>query len=351
MQKKIFYFLTGIALATGAISAAAQDSVASVPQGMITFNVPSGTTSYLGLPLINNETYTGSVTAISTNTISVGDTPAPFTTSLATPGSPYFVKFLSGNEMGRVLLITANTVGSLTLDTTDHTTGLPVLLTTTDFSVQVGDTFEIFSGDTLASVFGAGTTQSPLLLTGGKNSGSSDNISFFTVSGAPTATYYFNTTAGYWEQHGMKVNANNTIIYPYSALTIKVRNRHPGMTLVLSGRVTPVPAETKVVGNGTAYTSTHYATDIELSQLQFGSNWVTGASASLADTLSVWNGAENKFVTYYQRPDSTWRESSDALTDRSSFAIAAGSVTTITKREMVSGAAAFLQSPMPYSLD
>jgi hypothetical protein len=115
--------------------------------------------------------------------------------------------------------------------------------------------------------------------------------------------------------------------------------------------VTPVPAQTKVVGNGMAYTSTHYATDIKLSQLQFGSNWVRGASSGAADTLSVWNAAANNFDTYYQKSDSTWRKTSDDVTDQSSFAIAAGTVTTITKREMVAGADTFLQSPMPYSLE
>jgi len=351
MHKKIFYFLTGIAFATGAISADAQDSVASIPEGMITFNIQNGSTSYLSLPLTNDTVYTGAVTAVTDSSISVGDLPAPFTTSLAAPGLPYFVKFLSGSEMGRVLLVTANTTSSLTLDTTDHTSGSPVFLTTPAFAVEVGDTFEIFPGDTLASVFGAASAQNPLLLTGAPHEGNADTISIITESGTPTLTYYYNTTAGYWEQQGTTVSANNVIIYPYSALTIRVRSNHPDATLVLSGRVTPVQAQTKVVGNRTVYTSTHYAADVALSQLQFGSNWVTGASAGSADKLSVWNAARNNFDTYYQKPDSTWRKTSDANTDASGFTIAAGSVTTITKRNIVSGAGTFLQSPLPYSLE
>jgi len=352
MRKKIFYFLSGIALAIGATSADAQSaSVASIPEGMITFSLVHGSTSYLSLPLINNETYTGSITAVTTNTISVGDTPAPFTTTLLTAGSPYFVKFLSGNEMGRVMLITANTTSALTLDTTDHTSGSPVLLTTTGFTVQVGDTFEIFPGDTLASVFGAGTTASPLVLTGGANIVNSDTITLYTVTIAPAVTYFFNTTAGYWEQYGMTANANNTIIYPYSALMVTRRSSNPNTTFVVGGRVTPVAAAIKVASNATTYSSTHYASDITLSQLQFGSNWVTGTSVISADTLSVWNVTENRFDTFYQKPDSTWRKYPDAVTDQSNFAIAAGTVTTIAKREMVSGAATFLQPPLPYSLD
>jgi uncharacterized protein (TIGR02597 family) len=351
MRKKIFYFLTGIALAMDGTCAYAQNAtVATVPEGMITFNLPQGVTSYFSLPLTNNEIYTSSVTDVTFNTISVGDAPAPFTTSLATAGAPYFVKFLSGNETGRVLLITANTTSFLTLDTTDHAIGSPILLTTTGYNVQVGDTFEIFPGNTLASVFGAGTKANPLVLTGGTTVGSSDDVYFGTYVGTAIETYYFNTTAGYWELSGSTVNANNTIIYPYSPYAIARQSSHPSTTFVLSGRVTPVANAIKVAGNETVYTSTQYATSITLSQLKF-SNWVTGTSIYTADTLGVWNPGENRFDTYYQEPNSSWRRYPNASTNQSSFAIAAGTVITITKRGTVNSARTFLQSALPYSLD
>jgi uncharacterized protein (TIGR02597 family) len=331
-------------LATGA-------SVATVPAGMITYTLARGTTSYLSFPLTNNESYTGSVAAVTTNTISVGDSPAPFTTSLATPASPYFVKFLSGSQTGRVLLVSSNTSSALTLDTTDHGTGVPVLLTTAGFSVEVGDTFEIFPGDTLSSVFGAGTAGSPLILTGGANVIMSDSVCLFTSVNAPATCYYFNTTADCWEKYGATGNANNTIIYPYSAFAVTRQINHPNTTFIVSGRVTPVGAETKVESLGTVFTSTHYAIDVKLSQLQFGSNWTMGSSVSSADTLSVWNASVGHFDTYYQVPDSTWRKYPDAVTDQSNFAITAGTVTTIGKRDTVSGAATFVQSALPYSQD
>jgi uncharacterized protein (TIGR02597 family) len=351
MRKKIFYLLAAIAITMGALSANAANSVATVPEGMITFALTHGTTSYLSLPLTNKAAYTSAVTAVTTNTITVDDTPAPFTTSLGTAAAPYFVKFLSGNESGRVLLVTTNTASKLTLDTTDHVSGAAVALTATSFNVQVGDTFEVFPGDTLASVFGAGTAQSPLLLTGGGSDTASDTISLYTTATAAVATYFYNSGTGHWAKAGASGNANNTIIYPYSAFTISRKASHPDMTLVLEGRVTPVAATTKVMSKGTVYTSTHYASDIKLSQLQFGSNWVTGATEAAADTLSVWNATLGQFDTFYQKPDSTWRKDSDAVTDQSNFEIAPGTVTTIAKREAVSGAATFLQSSLPYSLD
>ncbi len=351
MRKNNFYFLAVIAMAMGAISAHAQTSVATVPDGLITFTLTAGKSSYLSLPLTNNSTYTSVVTAVTTNTVSVDDTPAPFTTNLATPAAPYFLKFLSGNESGRVMLITANTASSLTVDTTDHASGAAVALTTTSFNVQVGDTFEVFPGDTLASVFGAGTTASPLLLTGGKNSNLSDCVSLYTTVGAAAKIYYFNTTSGFWEQYLTTANANNTIIYPYSAFAIARRATHPTMTLVLEGRVTQVQAATKLVSKGSVYTSSHYATSIALSQLQFGSNWKTGATMATADTVSVWDSTTGKFNVFYQKPDMTWRMYPNTTTDESSFQITAGTMTAIEKREAVSGASSFLQSAMPYSLN
>jgi uncharacterized protein (TIGR02597 family) len=351
MRNQITHCLTGIALAASMLSVVAQTSVATVPQGMISYPLRHGESNLLSLPLTNTERYTSQISAVTAGTISVADAPAPFTTSLAVSGSPYFVKFLSGNESGRVVLITSNTTSALTLDTTDHSTGSAVPLNMAGFNVQAGDKFEIFPGDTLASILGLNTAESPLVLTGARNSVMADTVTLFTSVNAPIATYFFNTTAGCWQQIGVNGNANTTIIYPYSAFAIDRRQAYSDTTLVITGRVTPVAIPTKLQGQGTVFTSTHYATDVTLSQLQFGSNWTTGTTPLTADTLSVWNSTSNSFDVYYQKPDLTWRKTSDATTDQSSFSIAAGTVTAIAKRTAVTGSATFLQTPLPYSLD
>ena len=354
MRTKILPILTGIAFAAGLISAAASGaSVATIPAGMISFPIKHGAATVLSLPLTNTESFTSTVSAVTSNTIAVADSPAPFTTNLATPASPYFVKMLSGAEAGRVLLIISNTTSVLTLDTTDHSTGTVVPFLTSGFGIQVGDSFEIFPGDTLSSIFGNGTVTNPSVLAGGTSVGAADNVTLVTTSSASDPTYYFNTTQGYWEQYGQaqSINYNNTIIYPYSAMLIERRQTNPDTTLVVTGRVTPVAAQTKVVGKGTIYTSTHFATTVTLSQLQFGANWVMGTSIATADNLSVWNAAYNRFDTFYQLPDSTWRRYPDMATDQSNFTIAAGTVMAISKHAAVTVAGTFLQSPLPYKLD
>jgi uncharacterized protein (TIGR02597 family) len=351
MRKKIFYCFTGIALATGMISASAQSaSVASVPMGMITCAIPQGTISYLSLPVTNAVTYSSSVTAVTANTISVGDSPAPFTTNLATPSAPYFVKFLSGSEMGRVLLITGNTTSSLTLNVTDNSTQT-VNLTTSGFSVAAGDTFEIFPAETIATAFGDNSAQNPLILNGSNNGFTADTVSVYSLALSRWKAYYFNTTAGYWEGIGSTANVNNTVLYPYGAFAVTRRGASAGTSFVMSGRVAEVPFLTKTTGsNATVYTSTGYAADMTLSQLQFGSSWVTGTSALTSSTVSVWNAALKHFDTYYQKADLTWRKSSDATTDQSDFVISAATAIAVLQRTPVSGPTSFLSSTMPYSL-
>ncbi|HEV3272921.1 MAG TPA: TIGR02597 family protein [Candidatus Methylacidiphilales bacterium] len=353
MHKKIIYLLTGMALALGALSARAQTAtVATIPEGMMLFTLTGGTTNYLSLPLTNNVTYTSSVSAVTGNTISVADTPAPFTTSLTAPGSPYFVKFLSGSETGRVMLITANTDDSLTLDTTDNS-NQTVSLTTSGFSVAVGDTFEIFPGDTLASMFGTNTTQNPLLLHGSTSTLTADTVSIYVPALFHWQSYYFNTTSGCWEMGHSSANANNTILYPYGTLAVNRRlNETTATTLVLTGRVAEVPILTKTTGsNSVVYGSTGYPADTTLSQFQLGPSWVTGTSVLTADTVSIWDSALDRFNTYYQEPDSTWRSSTDATTDQSNLVISGGNSVAFMQRAAVSGAPSFLTSSLPYSLN
>ena len=68
MRKNKFYFLIVMVMAIGANFAHAQTSVATVPDGLITFTLTSGQSSYLSLPLTSDSTYTSVVTAVTTNT-------------------------------------------------------------------------------------------------------------------------------------------------------------------------------------------------------------------------------------------------------------------------------------------
>ncbi len=353
MSIKFLSFLAGIAIATGLITTSVQGAtVATIPQGMMTYNFTHGTLTSISLPLTANITYSGSVSAVTDTTISVADSPAPFTTSLTVANARYFVKLLSGNEKGRVMLVTANTASTLTLDTTDGGTQA-VALSTANFNVAVGDTFEIFPADTLASIFGDNSAQNPLVLTGSTGPFTADTVGIFNPGTARLLAYYFNTTANCWELAGSSVNANNTILYPYASMSVLCRTTSSDASFVITGRVAEVPVLTKTSGvlGEPVYVSTGYATDITFNQLVFGSNWVTGASPFMADTVSIVNPQTQHYSAYYQENDSTWHQASYPSVDSSNVTLAAGGSMVVLQRANVSGASCFLSSTLPYSLD
>jgi uncharacterized protein (TIGR02597 family) len=371
---KIFYSLTTFALLLGATAAQAQDTNAApintVPEGITTFHIPATgqaqiSTSYFSAPLCNDPMYTGAVSGISTvtasspDTVSVGDTPAPWTAGqFGNPATPYFLKFLSGEESGRVLQVLSNTSSSLTLDTTDETTQTAPL-NTSNFTVAEGDTFEVFAGDTLGLMFGLNTTQSPLVLVGGGNT-TADTVNIFNRSANRFQAFYFDTTAGFWKPAGGSANSNNEIIYPYASFLITRRQNQAASTFVLTGRVAEVSHLVKTVGGNTAvYDSTGYPVDVMLSQLKL-TNWAKAPVPTPpalpnivnADTIAVWNSTNNRFDSYFQVADanSTWRVVGGGSTDESSFVIPAGTTVSFLKRTTVSGATSYLQPVLPYSL-
>jgi uncharacterized protein (TIGR02597 family) len=352
MRKNLFLLIAGVALAIGTTSVQAQSAtVASVPEGMITFSLAGNSINYLSLPLSNNVSYTSTVSAVTANTIAVGDSPAPFTMNLSATTAPYFVKFLSGKEIGRILLIKANTAGALTLDVTDNSPQT-VNLTTAGFTVAAGDTFEIFPGNTLSTVFGNNTSANPVVLSATSNIFTSDSVSVYSSVLGRFISYFFNASAGQWEQSGSTANANNVILYPYQTVAVTRRLNEAAITLTMSGRVAEVPVLTKTTGNSAiTYGSSGFAANLTLSQLQLGATWTKGTNAILADTLSVWNAPLSRFDSYYQQPNLTWRKTTDANNDASSYVLAAGTTVAYVQRASESGASTFLASALPYSLN
>jgi len=417
MRMKLSLLFTVIALALSAMSAQAQTTLNTVPEGVVTISLPPApSTTYVSLPLTADPSYRGivsSVIPVTSTTIAVDDSPAPWTgINLA---NLYFVKFLSGAEMGRVVLVTSNTASSLTLDTSDNSTGQVVNLTTSGFTVAAGDSFEVFPADTLGSVFGeyptqagtwtgtttavtlsaanpsimvgatvtgtgiaAGTTVSAisgtsltlststtasgngvtlsftgavqLFLNGAGDYLDADVVSFYNPSMFKFQSYYFNTTAGHWELKTSSANANNTILYPYGALTIFRESGATALSFPVIGRIAEVPVLTKVGTNNAAYGSSGYPVDLTLSQINLGANWQTASDYLDADILSVYTPSAFKFVSYYQLPSSTsWHTKSGSTDVSNSVTIHAGDVITLFQTNTVSGAQSFLSPAMPYT--
>ncbi len=354
MRKK-FYIFAGLAWAASQLlaGAASRVSVTSLPQGMVSLSAAKGATTYVSLPLSNNAIFSGTVGAVGVNAISVTNTQTPFRTSLAVAGSPFFVKFLTGNEMGRTLLIKANTTSQLTLDTADNS-AQQVSLLTAGYNVRSGDAFEIFPGDTLASTFGTNTPQSPLVVVGGASFAASDYVNVFNPTTAKWMMFYFNTKLGYWMKEGVAGNQSNTVLYPYRGLSITRRALATAgavASLVVTGRIAEVPVVTKTTGKSTVvYTSTGYAVNMKLSQLRFNSSWVRGQTGATADVVKVWNSTKKAFVGYFQMPDYTWHQVGAPMADQSNVIVPAGTCIGLQQHATVTGASSYLTVSMPYSL-
>jgi len=350
---QLFLVCLACSLTSGVLSA--QTTVSTIPEGYVSFSLPAtgqgqNSVTYLSLPLMSDPVYSGGITSVTANSIIVATT--PWTAgAFSTAAAPYFVKFLTGAETGRIIKVTANTTNSLTLDTTDNSSQT-VDLTTSGFSVQAGDTFQVFPGDTLASLFGTNITENLLILVGGTSAFTSDTVGIYSPYTFLWLGYYFDTKSGFWKQSGSTLNANNTVLYPDAALTITRRQNEPALTFTLTGRVPEVSLLTKTIGNNhVLYNGLRYPIDLKLSQLPLGSNWAHSSSPFTADTISIWDQPALRWDTYYQSSTtSTWLKS-DSTTDQSNFVIPAGYPIATLKRAVVSGATSFISSPLPYSLN
>ena len=230
MNLSYFFTVIVLGLTTDSVEAQATNApINTIPEGISTFTLEAVAphqffNTYLSAPLINDPMYTGAVASINPalNQISVADSPPPWqmTITESVTSTPYYLKFLSGAEVGRILQIASNTTSTVTLDTKDGTS-VAVPLNAPGFVVEPGDTFEIFVGDTLGSMFGTNVTGSPLILKPG-NQLTADTVSIFSATFDRFLTYYFdNTTSpGSWKESGATGNFNNAPIPPYQGFVV-----------------------------------------------------------------------------------------------------------------------------------
>ena len=182
-------------------------SEASRPLGFMIYNIPANSTGALyklGIPLTSNTKCR--FTAISYNEYWQYNSPfrdklistvsfqgQPFTPSyLCSPSEPYFARVVAGQQADRIMLITSNSGNSITLDATDNSSQTTAL-GCPGFSLSTGDVIEIFKGATLASLFGDGTSNNPLLLQGSNLQVTADQIGVYNKSTCKIDYYYFNT--------------------------------------------------------------------------------------------------------------------------------------------------------------
>jgi uncharacterized protein (TIGR02597 family) len=342
-----FWLQAGVASAQSA-------SVSTTPVGYVGVTIQpttsaQTTTTYVSLPFFNAPVYANAVSSITSGTVTVS-TSTWTTNQFAQTGAPYFLKIVSGQESGRVMLITANTTNTLTVDTTDHssqTTGLD----TNGFVLQAADLIQIVPGETLASLLGDGSTGNPVQLVGGTSTFTADTVGIYSNASNRTTGYYYNTNAQSWLTNTSTLSQNSLIIYPETVLAITRRPNRPAITLALTGSVPEVTPLTKNTGGAASavYASTRFPVDIILSNLNIP-GWVESNLSFTADTIGVWDQAVARWDTYYETTSGEWLKSGDTITNQNSLVIPAGTGIVLLKRTALSGANSFLAVTMPYTL-
>jgi uncharacterized protein (TIGR02597 family) len=326
---------------SGPISQAAP--TASTPVGCMPYSVTNGTITAFGVPLLDLPKFRGFTTAVASNTLTVSG--VTWTANQFVTAGPHFVTIRSGAQAGRTLRVTANTTNVLTLDVTDTP------LNTAGFAVTANtDAFELYAGDNLGSLLGT-TATAGILPSGVKTGTSTANADvIYLPNGAVWDSYYFSSTLGFWVLDGTTTNQNGLILYPDDGYLI-FRNGATG-SLSLSGRVPSSKLLSNFPGGAASFISLRFPADTTLSGLNFGGpgTWITGASETAADTVSLWNSAGYYWQSYYKNTSNQWIEVGGDGTDQSSLVIPMGTSIQIDKKGTGTGVAAFFGQTLPYPL-
>jgi len=331
----------------------AQDAV-SVAEGAISFQVPSGQTRSISIPLnmspAGGGQVVGRLTAVGVNyleNVNAGWISGFF----SAVDSPFFVRITSGSAVGRIFKIATTPNTSNRIYIYDDGVGLATLGIQTGAN---GDTFEVFPGDTLLSLFKAN------LLQGGASSAEADNVLVW--GGASYLVFYYNTVRNRWERDSDTAVSPSRDTYALRPdRGVMVTRRGAGdLTLVFAGRVPSQNIQLFHLRPGTTFIATGFPVDMSLSSLELNdpsraSNWQgapnPSVAASLADLVQVWGGA-SWLTFYYDTTNRRWQREGDAAgTNRDGFVIPAGR--PIFLRRISGGTSAAeltITLPLPYTI-
>lgn len=315
--------LTLIAIADGLAA-----TVVTEPVGFVTVNLPapaigSTTTKLIGVPFHRASVFQGTNSLAAANTL---QSPASGWISGQFTSVPHFARMRSGVSSGRFFTITANTADTLTLAAGSSTFG-------------VGDGFEIFPAQTLGSLFG--TCAPTLTLQTGSTESAADLVRF--NNGGTWVSYFHNGTQ--WSTTADATSQNNTIIPPDQGVFV-VRKSANSLAITIQGAVSITAESSSIPGTGQGVLSSRFPLPTTLANLgvHFCSGWRAGRSASLADTLLLWNGAD---WTVFYHNGTSWKMAG-GLPAQDSTAIPAGEAVVIRRKDGASGFTELTTTGLPF---
>jgi hypothetical protein len=349
-----------------ALTLPAQTTVSTVPVGFNTATIAAAasatnpTGSVASAPFYQIATFQGAVTSIdSSNQLSFSGASFGNLTS-----SPFLAHVKTGNSTGRFWVITANTATQITvhipvaMDPAPDLAGYPIVTGTPTVSqtqMAVGDSVEIVPANTLGSLFGSTGNGNFQTAT---SAGQADNVLLYNHSSQTWDTYFNNGT--HWRSaSSLNPNVDNTIVLPDRGMFILRRNTN-GSTVTFLGTVPSTDEKSDVPGPGSVFMSNRYPTDMTLgtgdttnkTQLNFNlkvANWKTGASASQADNVLLWNTTSKTWDTYWHN-GTHWRVSNSLNPNLDTQPVPLGTAMFIVRQSSSSGISPTFAQMVPYNL-
>ena len=279
-------------------------SVSTIPVGAVTVTAsaaPSMSTprcTSLALPLLNSFLYTGRISTVSANTITVAQT----VSGTMNAANPYFVRITSGFDQGLTLLIISNIGSVLTVDISRFgpLTSLP-----TPLSVGTsGDTYSIYPADTLDSLFGNGPQ-------GGISAATADQVWLWQPAAGAYSKYYYNSANSRWQDTDFNDPANNTVILPDAGVMYLRRATSP-ISFVIIGVVPSCDARTQIGNSGCTLLTSGFPISIPLSNLGLSGsvNWVKSSVFNNSDQVWIWQPSAGSYSKYfYNSITARWEDS------------------------------------------
>ena len=234
----------------------------------------------------------------------------------------------SGQSVGSVFLVNSNTTDTLTLENSGASLAV---------QLSAGNAFEIFPAHTLLSTFGGGA--GAVTLQSGTSEVDADLVRL--NSGSLWVSYYYNGTN--WRTPGSPVSQDNTIIRPDPGVFL-VSKCNRSVKVVFGGAISVQQERSVVPSSGEALLPTRFPLQTTLNALQLHAQtgWKTGAAASQADKVMLWNS--NSWNIFYHT-GSNW-EQAGSFANQNNTLIPSGSAFLV--RRFGTASASFLQTTVPF---
>ena len=337
-------------IAVSALVADAQ-SVATVPVGSFTFNIPAASAGSLTITTITpvmrlsvSSLFVGrtrgTLTAVSSTVLS--DSQAGWSAgALSQAATPYFIKIRSGAASGAMWQVSTSVLNTATDASVIAIHGIDPAVA----GVQVGDSYEIIPADTLDSFF-----SSIEVANGGASASVADVVRIH--DGSQWHEYYYNTANSQWREGVASFNKNTTVLRPNTGI-IYLHRGTAAIALTLTGIVCDLAERYAVPSSGATFIAGAYPVDRLLSTL--GIELMPGFVANTgtliaADKIRVFDVPTLSWHLYnFNASASQWREGAASF-DKSAVTITAGTPIIIERGLGASGSSVLCSSLLPYTL-